>query len=363
LSPATIVEAEVVRVAWEILHAFNLHPCPRVALSHPSLQSALFDLCAVSSDEAKRAQLRTELNKVAGGRREWPAIAARLRKWCDADAVQCLEKYVCIQWKPVALPKLLALLRGRLPVGRARDGALAAVAGLQATCTAAAAMGVPGELLVVDARLSLSETEFPSGLQIQVAAPQHSVLMRGGRFDDLLQATGGERRVACGLTIGTKRLLEASVEASADGRGAGAGRPVTELEVCVCSPAEAAGARMELVGALWREGVKADLSHEGDLGSQMAHAAMLGVAVVATISASGDSVVIKQLRRKDELPGPVPRDEAVKHIKQVLHAQSSRSIGRVKPRQGNVSPPPERRAAPEHHVAGSSSATALKVSL
>jgi histidyl-tRNA synthetase len=185
--------------------------------------------------------------------------------------------------------------------------------------------------------------------------------MRGGRFDDLLQATGGERRVACGLTVGTKRLLDAaSADSSTDSR---AGRPVTDLEVCVCSPAEAAWARMELVGALWREGVKADLSHDGDLGSQIAHAAMLGVAVVATISASGDSVVIKQLRRKEEPPGPVPRDEAVKHIKQVLHAQSSRSLGRIKPRQGNVSPPPERRAATEHHVPGSSSATALKVSL
>ena len=62
--------------------------------------------CWVGADEAKRAQLRVELNKVAGARREWPAVAARLRKWCAPETVQGLEKYVCMRWKPDALPKV-----------------------------------------------------------------------------------------------------------------------------------------------------------------------------------------------------------------------------------------------------------------
>jgi len=94
----------------------------------------------------------------------------------------------------------------------------------------------------------------------------------------------------------------------------------------------------------------------------VAQAALLGVAVVATVSADGESVTIKPLRRKEEME--VRREDAVKHIRHLLHAQPSRSIGRFKPRQGTISPPPERRAALEHHAVGNSgSATSLKVLL
>lgn len=369
-SPATLVEAmsieaELIRVAYELLSGFGLSPS--VALSHPDLQSALLDMCHAPPDESKRAQLRLELNKVAGLRREWPAVAARLRKWCAAEVVHELEKYICV-WKPEALPKLLALLHGRLPPGETKERAKAAVLSLQAACAGAVCMGVPAEMLEVDARLSLSQLEFPSGLHMQVATSRHSVLMRGGRWDALLVATGAERRVAVGLTVGTKRLLDASLEASADGRGASASQPLNELECCVCSAPGLHEARMELAAALWREGVKADLAHDGDLRSQMAHAAALGVALVATLNRVRDAtgaerevVTIKQLRRKEELE--VERVDAVKQIKQVLHSQPSRSItGRLKPRQGTISPPPERR---NYHdsASGSGSATTLKVSL
>mmetsp|Transcript_10976 Transcript_10976/g.33847 ORF Transcript_10976/g.33847 Transcript_10976/m.33847 type:complete len:1072 (-) Transcript_10976:818-4033(-) len=355
-STAKIIESEVIRVASEVLHTFSLQACPRIALTHPSLQVALFEVCAVPGDEAKRSQLRNELNKLAGGRREWPAIAARLRKGFAAHVVQLIEKYLSAPWKPDFLKKKLpALLHGRLAAGHVRQGALAAVKELDDACTGAKDLGVSEDMLVVDPRLSLSEVEFPSGLQLQVSTPRHSVLMRGGRFDSLLVASGGERRVACGLTIATKRLLEAAAE----GRPSSSTRPGNELEVCVCSPESSLAQRMQLVSLLWREGVRADLSHEGDPGSQVAQAAMLGVAIVAMLSEHGDTVTIKALRRKEEQE-EVPFADAVKHIKQVLHAQSLRSIGRFKPRQGSSSPQAERRVPDQ--LPGNAN-TALKVPL
>jgi len=56
--------------------------------------------------------------------------------------------------------------------------------------------------------------------------------MRGGRFDALLLSAGGERRVACGLTVDTKRFLEASLDSAPEGRAASSAQPLNELEVC-----------------------------------------------------------------------------------------------------------------------------------
>lgn len=67
-----------------------------------------------------------------------------------------LEKFACMRWKPESLPKLLALLRGRLQDGPLKERALGAVLSLQAACAGAVAMGVPSDRLEVDPRASLS---------------------------------------------------------------------------------------------------------------------------------------------------------------------------------------------------------------
>ena len=77
-----------------------------------------------------------------------------------------------------------------------------AVDAVEAALDGAAALGVPPELLPeLDSRLSPTDDDDFDGVLLQVAMPDHGVLLRGGRFDALCAAGGAGERAAAGVTI------------------------------------------------------------------------------------------------------------------------------------------------------------------
>ena len=218
---------------------------------------------------------------------------------CADGCIADLERYAWPRWRRADLPKLRTLLLHHAAPA-AQPALRRAVDAVEAALDGAAALGVPPELLPeLDSRLSPTDDDDFDGVLLQVAMPDHGVLLRGGRFDALGAAGGAGERAAAGVTIRLDKV--AALEAAAAAARAGT------IEALVCSHGEGLTAeRMRLAGELWAAGVVADYTHGDDpsAAAQMNHASLVGAPHVLIVQQGGASVVFRQMvaKARDEEP-------------------------------------------------------------
>ena len=277
-------------------------------ICHPSLSAALLSICGAPPPKGHARQpLIAALSKaspklqVEGASFDWHAFASRLtqREICSAACASKLEKIlVHAAWRLPSLPKLWTLVREKGPAHEA-PAALAAINEIESTILAAEALGVPSHAFAVAPTIHLPPEEFPSGVQVQVVIANHGVLARLGRWDGLCASHGLGERVCGGLSLFLNKLVGA-VQAlrtpdpsygGGGGGGGGGGRGGGAVDVIVCSDGEGMELeRLQLVGELWKEGIKADVyrGDEADLASQMRLAELSGAPHVLTLRRAAD---------------------------------------------------------------------------
>jgi len=113
---------------------------------------------------------------------------------------------------------------------------------------------------------------------------------------------------------------------------------------------------MALAALLWRDSIRADLSHSdlGDLSSQISEASLLGVPHVAIVqpaaAAEPHLALIKHLGRKGEKDVSLPLEAVSRYILSKPPVRASKSTRT----RHNPSPPPSERY-PDRHRQGASS--------
>ena len=287
--------SELIKVSVEVAAAFGVEKRVQSSVNHPVLQAAVFALCGVPSDAETLGRVRGVLRKaLAKCSDDWSVPRARLKAVCADGCIADLERYAWPRWRRADLPKLRTLLLHHAAPA-AQPALRRAVDAVEAALDGAAALGVPPELLPeLDSRLSPTDDDDFDGVLLQVAMPDHGVLLRGGRFDALCAAGGAGERAAAGVTIRLDKV--AALEAAA----AAAARAGT-IEALVCSHGEGLTAeRMRLAGELWAAGVVADYTHGDDpsAAAQMNHASLVGAPHVLIVQPGGASVVFRQMVAK-----------------------------------------------------------------
>ena len=172
----------------EVAAAFSVEKRVQSSVNHPVLQAAVFALCGVPDrDPRPRGVLRKALAKCSD---DWPQSARGSRR-CVPTAASPISRGTL--GRAGGAPTCPSGVAPHHAAPAAQPALRRAVGAVEAALDGAAALGDAELLPELDSASPTDDDDFDSVL-LQVAMPDHGVLLRGGRFDALCAA--GERAAA-----------------------------------------------------------------------------------------------------------------------------------------------------------------------